>query len=183
MQRSKTLVWAVPLMIVMLLLVAYKYGYREMRAGMASVREDQEIKIKLLQKYMGLIAQRPQVEKQINLLKTERKADDIKLVNGQTPSLAAAALQEIIKGIVVEKGGTISSERVEKPEDIGKFRIITISMDTVLPDAGALSEILYSIETRTPYLILKELDIRTVNFRNPKDLIVKMDISALTSAK
>lgn len=183
MQRSKTLVWAVPLMIVLLLLIAYKYGYREMRLGMASVREEQEIKIKLLQKYMGLIAQRPQVEKQINLLKTERKADDIKLVDGQTPSLAAATLQEIIKGIIAEKGGTISSERVEKPEDMGKFRIITISMDTVLPDAAALSEILYSIETRTPYFILKELDIRTVNFRNPKDLLVKMDISALTNAK
>lgn len=183
MQRSKTLLWAVPLMIILLLLVAYKYGYRDMRAGMASIREEQEIKVKLLQKYMGLIAQRPQMEKQITLLKNERNADDIKLINGQTPSLAAAALQEIIKGIVVEKGGTISSERVEKPEDIGKFRIITISVDTVLPDAAALSGILYSIETRTPFLILKDLDIRTVNFRNPKDLIVKIDISALTSAK
>jgi hypothetical protein len=183
MQKSKTLFWAVPLMIALVLLAAYKYAYRDIQAGMASVKEEQEVKIKLLQKYMGLIAQRPQIEKQISLLKAERKSDDLKLIEGQTPSLAAATLQEIIKGIVVEKGGTISSERVEKPEDMGKFRIITISMDTVLPDTAALSEILYSIETRTPYLIVKELDTRVKNIREPKELMVKMDISAMTASK
>jgi len=183
MQKSKTLSWAVPLMIALVLLAAYKYAYRDIRAGMASVKEEEEVKIKLLQKYMGLIAQRPQLEKQISLLKAERKSDDIKLIDGQTPSLAAATLQEIIKGIVVEKGGTISSERVEKPEDMGKFRIITVSMDTVLPDTAALSEILYSIETRTPYLVVKELDTRVRNIRDPRELLVKMDISALTASK
>lgn len=183
MQKNRLLFWAVPLMIALLLLVVYKYAYRDIRAGMSAVREEQEIKIKLLQKYMGLIAQRPQAEKQISLLKAERKTDDLKLIAGQTPSLAAATLQEIVKGIVVEKGGTISSERVDKPEDRGKFRIITISMDAVLPDTAALSEILYSLETRTPYLIVKELDTRVKNIREPKELLVKMDISALTASK
>lgn len=183
MQKSRLLFWAIPLMIALLLLVAYKYAYRDIQAGLSSVREEQEVKIKLLQKYMGLIAQRPQIEKQIGLLKAERKTDDLKLIAGQTPSLAAATLQEIIKGIVVEKGGTISSERVDKPEDMGKFRLITISMDTVLPGTAALSEILYSIETRTPFLIVKELDTRVKNIREPKELLVKMDISALTASK
>ncbi len=183
MQKSKMLFWAIPLMIVLLLLFAYKNVYRDIRTGLSSVREEQEVKIRLLHKYMGLIAQRPQIEKQISLLKTERKTDDLKLIAGQTPSLAAATLQEIIKGIVVEKGGSVSSERVDKSEDMGKFRIITISMDTVLPDTGALSEILYSIETRTPYLIVKDLDARVKNIREPKELLVKMDISALTASK
>ena len=132
---------------------------------------------------MTLIAEKPRIEKQIISLKAERKSDDSKLIEGQTPSLAAATLQEIIKGIIVEKRGTISSERVGKPEDLGKFKVITVSIDAALPDTAALSEILYSIETRTPYLIVNELDTRVRNLRGPKDLMVKMDISALTGGK
>jgi len=55
----------------------------------------------------------------------------------------------------------------------------------VLPATTALSDILYAIETRTPYLIVKELDTRVRNpfAKGPKDLMVKMDISALTGVK
>jgi hypothetical protein len=183
MKRNKTLFFAVPLMLILVFLVVYKYGYLDIRADMVSAKEEQDFKIKLLQKYMTLIAEKPRIEKQIISLKTERKSDDSKLIEGQTPSLAAATLQEIIKGIIVEKRGTISSERVGKPEDLGKFKVLTISIDAALPDTAALSEILYSIETRTPYLIVKELDTRVRNIRGPKDLMVKMDISALTGGK
>jgi len=182
MKRNRTLFIAVPLMLILVFMVAYKYGYQRIRAEKASVKEEQEIKLKLLQKYMALIAEKPSIEQQISLLKTERTSDASKLIEGQTHSIAAATLQQIVTGIVVEKGGTISSQRVGKPEDLGKYKVITISLDAVLPDTRALSEVLYSIETRTPYLVLKELDIRTVHFKNPKDLMVKMDISALTKA-
>ena len=183
MKRNKTLFFAVPLMLILVFLVVYQYGYMGIKTESASVKEEQDIKLKLLQKYMTLIAEKPLIEKQIISLKAERKSDDSKLIEGQTPSLAAATLQEIIKGIIVEKRGTISSERVGKPEDLGKFKVITVSIDAALPDTASLSEILYSIETRTPYLIVNELDTRVRNLRGPKDLMVKMDISALTGGK
>ena len=183
MKRNKTLFFAVPLMLILVFLVVYMYGYQDIKAQTAVVKDEQDIKIKLLQKYMTLIAEKPRIEKQIILLKAERKSDDSKLIEGQTPSLAAATLQEIIKGIIVEKRGTISSERVGKPEDLGKFKVLTVSIDAALPDTAALSEILYAIETRTPYLIVKELDTKVRNLREPKELMVKMDVSALTGGK
>ncbi len=185
MKRNKILFFAVPLMIILICVVAYQYGYLGIRTKRASVKEEQEIKLKLLEKYMALIAEKPLIEKQISSLKTGRKSDDSKLIEAQTPSLAAATLQEIIKGIVVAKGGTISSERVSKPEELGKFKVITVSIDAVLPATSVLSDILYSIETRTPYLTVKELDTRVRNpfSKGPKDLMVKMDISALTGVK
>ena len=183
MKRNRTLLFAVPLMLILVFLVVYQYGYVGIRSDLASIKEEQAVKTKLLSKYMSLLAEKPLIEKQISSLKAERKSDDSKLIEGQTPSLAAATLQEIIKGIVLEKKGTISSERVGKPEDLGKFKVITVSIDAVLPDTAALSEILYSIETRTPYLIVKELNASVRNVRGPKDLMVKMDISALTGGK
>lgn len=170
-------------MVILLGLIMYKFVYLKVQADVASVKENQAIKTKTLGKYISLISEKPQLEKNLVSLKETRKADDSKLIEGQTLSLAGASLQEMIKDIVTGKGGTISSERVGKPEDLGKFKVISVSIDTVLPDSRALSDMLYSIETHTPYLFVKEIDIRIRNFRDPRELMVKLDVSALTSGR
>lgn len=183
MGKSKTLIIAIPLMVLLLGLVIYKYGYQRVSAELSSVRESEAIKIRTLEKYNALIAEKPELVKKLASLKETRKADDSKLIEGQTLSLAAATLQDGVKGILVGKGGTISSERVGKPEDLGNFKIINTSIDTVIPDSRALADILYSIETRTPYLVVKEIDARVRNYQTPKDLAVKLDVSALVVGK
>jgi hypothetical protein len=105
------------------------------------------------------------------------------MIEGQTPSLAAAALQNTIKGMITARGGTISSERAEKPEDTGKFKMITVTIDAILPDTRALGDTLYAIETQTPYLVVRELDTRIRNFKEPRDLMVKLKVSGLTGGK
>jgi len=126
------------------------------------------------------------------------------------PSLASAALQDTIKGIVTNRGGTVSSVRVGKVEDIvyqepvaaekpangakekkapslkkakpegeGKFKVINVSLDIVVPDPAALRDILFFIETRTPYLVVREVDSRVRNLKEPRELVVKLDVAAL----
>jgi uncharacterized protein YutE (UPF0331/DUF86 family) len=181
--KNRTLVLGIPVMAVLLGLLIYQYVYVRVQTDVASIKESQTVRTKSLEKYMTLIAEKPQLEKELVSLKEERKADDSKLVEGRTLSLASASLQDMVKDIVTRSGGTISSQRVNKPEDLGKFKVITVSIDTILPDTRALRDILYAIETRTPYLIVKEADIRIRNFRSPREEVVKLDISALTSGK
>ncbi len=183
MKRSKTLIITIPLMVTLLGLVMYQFVYLRTQANVALIKEGQSIKTKTLEKYITLISEKPQLEKKLVSLKETRKADDSNLVEGQTPSLAAATLQDMVKGIVTGSGGTISSEQIGKPEDLGKFKVISVSINAVLPDSRALSDILYSIETRTPYLTVKELDVRVKNFRDPRELMVKLDISAITGGR
>jgi hypothetical protein len=182
-KKNKTLIITLPFLAAVLLYGAYQYGFVRIRTDVNALREEQSAKMKLLEKTVALISEKPNLEKRLAALKEEKKADATKLIEGQTLSLSAATLQETIKGIVTGRGGSISSERVGKPEDYGSFKIITVSIDAVLPDARALSDVLYSIETRTPYLVVKELDTRVRNFRAPKDLTVKLDVSALTGGK
>ncbi len=170
-------------MLLLVLAGAYRYGYMRLRSDLDALKEEQSAKLSVLEKSDSLISERPDIEKRLAALKAEKQANSTKLIEGQTLSLSAASLQETIKGIVTGRGGSISSERVGKPEDYGNFKLITVSIDAVLPDTRALSDILYSIETRTPYLVVKELDTRVRNFRDPKDLTVKLDVSALTGAK
>lgn len=183
MRRSKTFIISLLAIALLLGLVFYQYGYLKIQGEIQSVKEDEEIKAKILQRNIELIAEKPLLEKKFASLTENRKADNAKLVEGQTLSLAAASLQDTVKGIISTSGGSISSERVGKPEDVGKFKAITVSIDALVPDARALGDILYSLETRTPSLVIKELDVRVRDFRNPRELMVKLDISAMTSGK
>lgn len=182
-KRNRILIIALPFMVILLGLIAYDYGYLRIKAEMSSMKEMEALKTKTLTKYVSLIAEKPQLEKKLSVLKERRKVDESKLIEGQTLSLSAATLQENVKTIITGKGGTISSERVDKPEDLGGFKVITISIDSVLPDTRVLSDILYAIETRTPYFVVKEVDARVRNFREPRELMVKLRVSALTLGK
>ena len=183
MRKSKILIVSIPLMIVLVVLLTYQYGYLRIQSEITSIKEEHAIKARTLEKYINLISEKPHLEKKLASLRDARKADDSKLIEGQTPSLAAAQLQEMVKTTITGRGGTISSERVGKPEDLGKFKVISVSVDAVIPESRALSEIIYSIETRTPYLIVKELDIRVRNYRDPRDLMVKLDVEAITAGR
>ena len=182
-KRNRTLILTIPLMVVLFGFMFYEYVYLRIQSDMVSIKESQSIKTRTLEKYISLIAEKPDIEKNLAALKESRKAEDVKLIEGDTLSLASAALQEMVKDIVTRSGGTISSQRVGKPEDMGKFKMITVSMDTILPEPRALRDILYAIETQTPYLVVKDLDARIRNYRDPRDLVVKLDVSALTSSR
>jgi hypothetical protein len=181
-QKSKVLLYAVPVAMVLLGLLVYEYGYLRLQSEVAGIKEVQSMKIRTLEKYVQLIAEKPEIEKQLSSLKEGRKADESKLIQGTTFSLAAETLQDMVKDIVTRGGGTISSQRVGKPEDFGKFKLITVSVDTILPDSRSLRDILYSVETQTPYLFVKETDVRIRNYKDPRELVVKIDVSALTTA-
>ena len=183
MKRNKTLITTIPLMAMLTGLVMYQHVYLRTQTDVNSIREEQAIKTKTLERYITLISEKAQLEKNLASLKEARKADASKLIEGQTLSLAAATLQGMVKDIITGRGGTISSERVGKPEDLNKFKVISVSLDAVWPDSGALTDVLYSIETRTPFLIVKEIDTRVRNYRNPKELMVKLDISAMTGSR
>lgn len=183
MKRNKLLFILVPVMIGLCALATYEYGYLKIEEEISSIRDEEEIKKKTLDKYVALIAEKPELEQKLSGFTEQRKASESKLIHGETQALAAAQLQEIVKGIITSRGGTISSERVGKVEEMGKFKVISVSIDTVLPDTRVLGDVLYSIETRTPHLLVKELDARVRNFREPKDLMVKFDVFALYGGK
>jgi hypothetical protein len=183
MKKSKILVISIPLMLLLFGFLMYEYVYIKIQTEVGSIKESQAMKTKTLEKCVALIAEKPQIEKRLASLKEARKADDSKLVEGKTLSLAAASLQDMVKEIVTRSGGTISSQRVGKPEELGKFKVITVSIDTILPDPIALKDILYAIETQTPYLTIRDIDIRIRNFKDPREQVVKLDVSAITSGR
>jgi hypothetical protein len=214
MKKNKTLLMAIPILIILVGLIIYQYGFLRIQESLAAIKEEQDIKAKTLQKYLAIIAERPDLEKRLNVLKEQRKAEASKLIEESTFSLAAANLQETVKAIILSRGGVISSERVGKEEDIlpvsnsrpkeeskgqkrekepksrqGKseekrrFKSITVSFDFTAQETGVLRDIIFFIETKTPFLVIKELDCRIKNLKEPRELMVKLDVSALYGGK
>jgi hypothetical protein len=181
--RSRLFFITIPILAILAGLTVYQYGYLRLQDELRSVKEGAAIKEKTLQKYVDFVARKTEFERKLAALKEARKADETKLIEGQTPSIAAAALQNSTKALVTAKGGSISSERVEKPEDVNKFKVVTVSIDGVVSDIRFLNEILFAIETQTPSLVVREIDARVKDFREPRELMVRMKISGMTSGK
>jgi len=209
-RNRRLLLIGIPIAVVLFAVVVYEYVYVGVRTEIASIREQQDARMETLRKYIVLIAEKPGLEKQLEVLREQAKAQDVKLVSGEPVSLASANLQGLVKGVVSGRGGTISSERIGKAEDLEKaavpsggeaaakapggkkvvktaegpkLQVLSVSIDSVLPDTAALSDILYSLETRTPYIVTRELDVRIKNFRDPRDLMVRIDATGLYEGK
>jgi hypothetical protein len=182
-RKSKLLILSIPLMIILAAGVLYEYGIKGIGEKIDTVNDMKTSKIKTLKKYTEAIAQKSSLEKQILILKEKRKSEDVKIMVAQTPAIAAANLQDSLKGIIAGRGGTINSERVEKPEELEKFKVANVVLDVVFPDVRSLSDTLFAIETQTPYLVVKELDVRVRNYTEPKELVVKLKIAALTGGQ
>jgi hypothetical protein len=184
-KRNKCFILAVPALAVLLVYAVYMHGVARAKAQIASISELECTSMANLQKCLGLVAERPDLENKLASLRESRKAEDTKLIDGSSPALAAANLQNIVKGKIVACGGTVSSERVEKPEDTktGKLKLITISLDATVPDVGALNSMLYALETSTPCISIRDMECRIIDWKEPKKLSVRLKISALMTGK
>jgi hypothetical protein len=181
--KNRMLFIAVPIMLILFGVVIYEYGYLRVRSELNDLENAMSAKAKILGKYRTMIAQKPRIEETLTALREAKKMEISKTVEGQTPSIAAASLQDMVKGMITARGGSISSERAEKPEEAGKFKIITVTIEAILPDTRALAETLYAIETQSPNLVVRELDTRIKAFKDPRDLAVKLKVSALTEGR
>ncbi len=178
-RKGKLLVISIPLIIVMAALAVYQYGIADICRQAQELGDQQDGKLTLLEKYSALVARKPAWEKQIADLRQTRKNDEHKMVAAPTAAVASANLQSSVKGIITGRGGVINSERVEKTEEWGKFKMISVTVDAVFPDVRVLSDTLLAIETQTPYLVLKDVDVRVRNYTEPRELLVKLKVAAL----
>ena len=213
MKSNKRLMMiALPLLAILMVMAFYEYVYIGVDSELSSIRDEQDLKMKTLSKYAYLIAHKAEFEAELAALRDQAKAQSVRLVPGEPISIASANMQAMVKGIIIERGGTIASERIGKPTELEKapaaqpssaapalknqaqkkgpqpadqtrLMVLNVSLDATVPDIAALSDILYSIETRTPDLAIKEIDVRVRNFREPRELNVRIDVIGLYEGK
>ena len=83
MTKSKILLAAIPLILLLLGGVVYEYGYLRIQAEVAAIKEEQAAKTQTLNKALAIIAEKPGLEKRLQTLKEQRKTDNTKLMGGR----------------------------------------------------------------------------------------------------
>ncbi len=180
---GRLLLLALPLIAMLGGGVVYRYGYLRVRAELSDIEEAQAQKIQILQKQVTLISKKSQLEQEQRALWEARRAEGTKFIDGTTAAMAAASMQQMVKGVITGKGGAVLAENVERPEDAAGFTIISETLDSSYPDIKAFLDTICALETQAPCLSIREVDVRVKNSTDPRDLAVRLRISALTTVK
>lgn len=120
--------------------------------------EDVEHSLTLLGRYEALDKARPQVQAELQAMQ-QRNATMSGLVEGNSAALAAAQVQSDVKAIVERNGGTVLSSQNMPSSLSDNFEKIEIQYDLTMPP-GSLKNVIYQIETHTPYLFLDSVNMR-----------------------
>jgi len=109
--------------------------------------------------YEAAIAARPQLEAELKRVQQE-SASLAGLVTGASAPLAAANMQNAVRTVVGRSGGEIRSSQNLPPSSADGFEKIDIAYDVTLP-MNRLKDLLYQLETATPFLFLDRLNLET----------------------
>ncbi len=125
----------------------------------------EDLQFKLL-RFKRVVAGRDKVLAHLDTLK-RRKGEGDHFSNRETPALASADLQQLIKKAVVDAGGRLISTQVV-PENEEEHFIKTSVKVRMSGDTAALRNVLYEIETARPILIVDNLTIRATSGRRDR---------------
>jgi Type II secretion system (T2SS), protein M subtype b len=156
-------------------------AYHSNQEQIADYRED-------IARFERIAAKQPALEQQVQELTRQRKLVRYTL-GAQSPTLAAAALQDRVKSIVEENGGRLTSTRILPVSDVGPFFQVAVNVQMRV-STKALQDVLYGLEGGAPYLLVENLTILSRGSRvyrrtgsTSAELDVRFDLSGLMSNK
>lgn len=156
-------------------------AYHTNQEQIADYRED-------IARFERIAAKQPALEQQVQELTRQRKLVRYTL-GAQSPTLAAAALQDRVKSIVEENGGRLTSTRILPVSDVGPFFQVAANVQMRV-STKALQDVLYGLEGGAPYLLVENLTILSRGSRvyrrtgsTSAELDVRFDLSGLMSNK
>lgn len=141
--RERTLIGSAAgvlgLLLIRLIIISPFLSYREtLQDEIVSHRE-------MLQNDHAYLARAGEITKQLEGLRAHYAEVRTQLIPGDTPTLAAASLQDTLHSLATEKGITIQSTQVMRDETVGEFQRIAVRI-TVTGELRELAEFLMAIE-------------------------------------
>jgi len=119
-----------------------------------------------LVKYREKLLEKDAVDEELATLKGALGRAEASLLAGETPSLAAAEVQEIVTSAASAAGGQIKTIRVLPPEPLRKQTYLAIPVEVTLNSTmGELTRLLYSLEGSAKLLRVSKMEIKSLGGR------------------
>lgn len=113
--------------------------------------------------YLRILAEKDAIVDKMGSIK-EQVADKGYFTSEQTEALSSAELQELIKKVIVDSGGQLSSTQALPVKNKDRFSLITVSV-RMTGNPEVLRGVLYRLETSVPFIVIDQLDIRPMRGR------------------
>lgn len=167
MQKINTSRWiALSLLVLVTVIIGLVLIYPIVNKSI-ELNETQTNLLFKLEQYNRILAKKDGVLESKEQLNTQNQESGY-LNSQETEALASADVQELIKKVIVEAGGQLSSTQVLPVTNKNDFSRITVSV-RMTGSSEVLRSVLYQIETSTPLIIIDQLDIRPMRgVRNRK---------------
>jgi general secretion pathway protein M len=119
-----------------------------------------------LQRYQKVAAEKGDLLAKLEQIKAAGQQDE-RFITRDTAALASADLQSMVKEIVSQAGGELTSTQVIPERKEENFTRIAVKI-RVNGSTNVLRDVLHSIETSKPMLFVENLNIRPIRMpRNP----------------
>jgi len=146
----------------------------------AKRKADQTIALnqRILLKYAEILQNRKTVEE--GLARTQKQREEIqkRLIQGETPQLGAAHLQDLVKRLAEKNSLGLRSFRNLDPKEVGSFRRISVQIEfNPLSSMQNLTQFLYELEHQEQELMISEMDLLVFNPRMPNNVQGNLIIS------
>jgi uncharacterized protein YneF (UPF0154 family) len=120
-----------------------------------------EIQPQLLEKNLRFLGQKEELVAMLEATQSELKAREPKLLTGDTPSVSASDLQDVIQGLATKEGTQVITTRVLNPESAGNFAKISIQME-IGGQIDQLASLIRGIENSPKLLMVDEINVRSL---------------------
>lgn len=158
-KRERSLVVATVVIIVVVLARYLLIGpFVERREW---VKSQLEIQPQLLEKNLRFLGQKEELVAMLEATHSELKAREPKLLTGDTSSVSASDLQDVIQGLATKEGTQVITTRVLNPETAGNFAKISIQME-IGGQIDQLASLIRGIENSPKLLMVDEINVRSL---------------------
>ena len=125
------------------------------------VKSQLESQPQLLTKNLRYLGHKESMLAALEAARAEIKAQEPKLLTGDTPSVSASDLQETVQALAGREGTQVITTRVLNPEPAGSFSRIGIQME-IGGQIQQVANLIKGIETSPKLLVIDEINVRSL---------------------
>jgi Tfp pilus assembly protein PilO len=125
------------------------------------VKNQLESQPQLLAKNVRYLGQKDTMLAALEAARAQIKAQEPKLLGGDTPSVSASDLQETVQALASREGTQVITTRVLNPEPTGSFSKIAIQME-IGGQIQQIANLIKGLESSPKLLVIDEINVRSL---------------------
>jgi hypothetical protein len=161
--------------ILVVLIIGY-YVYAWYTDTKKNIQELSDAKVFMLQRQLNKISEKDYIENKLLEVQQTLERQEGTLLSGNTPPVAAAALQKLLKETASSLSIDVKLERTLNAVDAERYLAIPVEIGFTAT-TGELKDLLVKLRQSPLLLTVSELKVRVTNISRPEDIYTTLVVT------